>query len=64
MKKLTVIFICLVASLLLSGVAYALWAISGDVIVNAGTADLDVEIVKATANYSQMMSILQMMILL
>lgn len=51
-KKLTVIFICLVISLMCTGVAYASWAISSDVIVNAGTADLDIEIVRATANSS------------
>jgi len=32
-----------------TGVAYASLAISSDVIVNAGTADLDIEIVSATA---------------
>ena len=45
MKKLTVVLICIVASLMCTGVAYASWAVSSDVIVNAGSGDLDIEIV-------------------
>lgn len=52
MKKLAVIIICIVSCLMLSGVAYASWALSADVNVNAGTADLDVKIVEANALYS------------
>ena len=52
MKKITVILICLVSSLMLSGVAYASWSLSADVNVNAGTADLDVKIVETNALYS------------
>ena len=52
MKKFTVILICLVASLLLTGVAFASWSLVSDVIVNAGTANLDVKIIKATTIYA------------